>query len=59
MVLNCQIAKACRFDRKHYFYPDMPLGYQITQQDFPIAQNGFMDFYVYESETVSRFHAVP
>uniref|UniRef100_A0A0N4ZKM3 Glutamyl-tRNA(Gln) amidotransferase subunit B, mitochondrial n=1 Tax=Parastrongyloides trichosuri TaxID=131310 RepID=A0A0N4ZKM3_PARTI len=45
-ILNCEIPHISRFDRKHYFYPDMPMGFQITQQEMPIAKNGFFDFYI-------------
>ncbi|CAH2350142.1 glutamyl-tRNA(Gln) amidotransferase subunit B, mitochondrial [[Candida] railenensis] len=40
VALNCDIARISSFDRKHYFYPDQPLGYQITQFYKPIATGG-------------------
>lgn len=40
--LNCKISPVSSFDRKHYFYGDQPLGYQITQHFNPIAQNGHL-----------------
>uniref|UniRef100_A0A915IR86 Glutamyl-tRNA(Gln) amidotransferase subunit B, mitochondrial n=1 Tax=Romanomermis culicivorax TaxID=13658 RepID=A0A915IR86_ROMCU len=50
LALNCEINYVSRFDRKHYFYADMPAGYQITQQMHPIASDGFIEFYVYDKK---------
>jgi len=44
LLLNCQIPPRAKFDRKNYFYPDMPKNYQITQYDQPSTANGYVDF---------------
>jgi aspartyl-tRNA(Asn)/glutamyl-tRNA(Gln) amidotransferase subunit B len=40
LMLNCQVAEDCKFDRKNYFYPDMPKNYQISQYDQPLCLGG-------------------
>lgn len=47
LALNCKVNAVSHFDRKHYFYADMPAGYQITQQRSPLATGGHLDFVVF------------
>ena len=56
LALGCDIAPACRFHRKNYFYPDMPKNYQISQYELPLAQRGTVTVPVDGVTTSVRIH---
>lgn len=59
LALGCQIRTKSVFSRKNYFYPDLPKGYQISQYDLPICENGKVSFMVdgYEKQVgITRAH---
>lgn len=55
---NCTINLDSRFDRKHYFYPDLPGAYQITQMAQPICTNGYVDFKVGDVDRRVRINRI-
>lgn len=60
LAIDAEIGKRSVFDRKNYFYPDLPKGYQVTQMDFPIVGKGHVDIVTDDGETfrigVTRAH---
>ena len=60
LALNAKVNNFSIFDRKNYFYPDLPLGYQISQYKDPIISDGYIDIDLSESETkrirIERLH---
>ena len=56
LSLNCNINNITKFSRKHYFYPDLPKGYQITQFDSPLCENGYIDLDENKKVRIIRAH---
>lgn len=60
LATNCDIALISKFDRKHYFYPDLPKNYQITQNYIPICSKGYLQIKLEDGSkkniSISRIH---
>jgi aspartyl-tRNA(Asn)/glutamyl-tRNA(Gln) amidotransferase subunit B len=60
LAINCEVRERSIFARKNYFYPDLPKGYQISQYDKPLAENGWIDVPTADGETkrigITRLH---
>ena len=56
LALNCAVTRCCRFDRKNYFYPDLPKAYQISQLYLPICHDGAVDIRTAAGAKTIRIH---
>ncbi|MCX5694463.1 MAG: Asp-tRNA(Asn)/Glu-tRNA(Gln) amidotransferase subunit GatB [Candidatus Omnitrophica bacterium] len=59
LAFGCQIQEHTKFDRKNYFYPDLPKNYQISQYDLPLSRNGYLDIHVQDQPKrigITRVH---
>ena len=58
LATNCSITQSCKFDRKNYFYPDNPQGYQISQLYLPICRNGGVEIETDAGKKTVRIHEI-
>lgn len=56
LAFNCKINLRSQFDRKHYFYPDLPKGYQISQYKFPLCEGGYVNLPNGQRVELERIH---
>ena len=57
-VMNCEISRFTKWDRKNYFYPDLPKAYQISQMPRPVCLNGYVDIMVGDEEKRIRINRI-